>query len=70
MIQAPRFEPVEYEIDSGPLNAATDIELSLYQDPAQRRKGGYANTHSDSMSEPLCLELKETSVEAIAQITV
>ncbi len=46
MVKAPRFEPVEYELDMGPLNAADGSALNLYQDEAHRHKLSYANSHS------------------------
>ena len=46
LIQAPRYEPVSYELDMGPLNAAVGIDLNLYQDAAQRHKNSYGNSHS------------------------
>ena len=45
-IDKPRFEPVAYELDMGPLNATQGTGLNLYQDRAYRRK----ETYSDSSS--------------------
>jgi hypothetical protein len=45
-VEAPRFEAVSYEVDLGPLNAADNSALSLYQDAAQRRKTRLSNSHS------------------------
>jgi hypothetical protein len=45
-VEAPRFEAVAYEVDLGPLNAADNSALGLYQDAAHRRKTHYSNSHS------------------------
>ncbi|HEY7685858.1 MAG TPA: CHAT domain-containing protein [Gemmatimonadales bacterium] len=45
-IEAPRFEAVAYELDLGPLNAADNSALGLYQDAAHRRKTRYSNSQS------------------------
>lgn len=45
-ISKPRFEPLVYELDMGPLNATQGTGLNLYQDRAYRRK----DTYSDSSS--------------------
>lgn len=45
-IDKPRFEPIAYELDMGPLNATQGTGLNLYQDVAYRRK----ENHSDSSS--------------------
>ena len=45
-VEAPRFEVVAYELDMGPLNAADNSALGLYQDMAHRRKTCYGNSHS------------------------
>lgn len=45
-VEAPRFEAVAYEVDLGPLNAADNSALGLYQDAAHRRKTRLGNSHS------------------------
>ncbi len=45
-IDKPRFEPVAYELDMGPLNATQGTGLNLYQDSAYRRKESYSDSSS------------------------
>ncbi len=45
-VDAPRFSTVSYELDLGPLNAAENSALNLYQDVASRRKTQFGNSQS------------------------
>ncbi len=45
-IDKPRFEPLAYELDMGPLNATQGTGLNLYQDQAYRRKENYSDSSS------------------------
>ena len=46
LVNRSRFEPLVYELDMGPLNAAQGIDLNLYQDEAFRRKTSFADSYS------------------------
>ncbi len=46
MIQRPRFEQPEYELNMGRLNAPDHHKLSLLQDAFHRNKDNYSNSHS------------------------
>ena len=46
LVNRPRFEPLAYDLDMGPLNAAQGIDLNLYQDEAFRRKTNFADSYS------------------------
>ncbi|PSR14685.1 MAG: hypothetical protein DA408_07740 [Bacteroidetes bacterium] len=45
-IEKPRFEPLAYELDMGPLNATQGTGLNLYQDARYRRKENYSDSCS------------------------
>lgn len=45
-INRPRFEPLAYELDMGPLNATQGTGLNLYQDQEYRRKENYSDSSS------------------------
>lgn len=45
-ITKPRFAPVAYELDMGPLNATQGTGLNLYQDATHRRKESYSDSSS------------------------
>lgn len=45
-IEKPRFEPLAYEMDMGPLNATQGTGLNLYQDQAYRRKQSFSDSSS------------------------
>ena len=45
-INRPRFEPLAYELDMGPLNATQGTGLNLYQDQEYRRKENYSDSAS------------------------
>lgn len=45
-IEQPRFSPLNYELEMGPLNASEAVNLRLYQDTDRRKKTTFGNTHS------------------------